>query len=173
MRYKIVDMPQQKFLAVTRDFSIDFLHNDERTDIPDFWDECKEKRLLEKLLHLRPVGKKDLYGLCTPPEEDDTTFEYGIGIRVDDATEEFFLTALTPNECKIWTLEPSKYVVFECVGNNSECIAETWAKFYTTFLPNSEYRVTRAPDFEVYPETEREGIFCELWIPIESKRTHR
>lgn len=38
---------------------------------------------------LKPDGKRDLYGLCTPTKEGADTFDYGIGMLIDEDTEEF------------------------------------------------------------------------------------
>ncbi len=36
---------------------------------------------------LRPEGKRDLYGLCTPTKEGEDTFDYGIGEDEDCITK--------------------------------------------------------------------------------------
>jgi AraC family transcriptional regulator len=163
MKFKIHHSGPQTFLPITRHFGLDVIHEDDNNDIPHFWDECQDA--LDQLLSYRPAGKKDLYGLCSIPTEDDTTFEYGIGIRLDDETLGIFIPDITSLGCTIWKLDESDYAVCECVGPDKECIDNAWAKFYTQFLPTSGYNVTKAPDIEIYKENAND-VFCELWIPI-------
>ena len=116
----------------------------------------------DKLLSLRKERQKDLYGLCTPSVEGSTTFNYGIGILLDDDT-----LPCESNEFTVWNVEEGTYVVFDCIGNDGDCISETWAKFYKEFLPQTGYKVSERTDYEVYHENNKDGVFCELFIPIE------
>ena len=111
-------------------------------------------------------GKKDLYGLCTPAKEDDGTFAYGIGVLVDEETARFELAEMEKAGYSIWDVKPGNYVVFDCIGEDGDCISETWAKFYKEFLPQMGYEAAEETDYEIYYERGREGLFCELWIPV-------
>ena len=161
MNYKIVKTKKQKFLAIVRSFSNDIINDESNHEIPDFWTECGNNKIIDKLLSLRKEGKKDLYGLCTPSVEGSTTFNYGIGILFDDET-----LPSDSNEFTIWDVEEGTYVVFECIGDDGDCISETWAKFYKEFLPQTGYKASEATDYEIYYEKGQDGVFCELWIPI-------
>ena len=68
--------------------------------------------------------------------------------------------------CKIWEVEESSYVVFDCIGEDGDCISQTWSKFYKEFLPQTGYKVKETTDFEVYPQNTSNGLFCYLYIPI-------
>lgn len=61
------------------------------------------------------------------------------------------------------------YVVFDCIGEDEDCIGETWEKFYKEFLPQMGYEAESETDYEIYFEKGREGLMCELWIPIRKK----
>ena len=60
-------------------------------------------------------------------------------------------------------------MVFDCVGEDGDCISQTWEKFYKEFLPQMGYEADSETDYEIYPENGRPGLFCELWIPIKKK----
>ena len=161
MNYKIVKTKKQKFLAIVRSFSNDIINDESNHEIPDFWTECGDNKIIDKLLSLRKEGKKDLYGLCTPSIEGSTTFNYGIGILLDDDT-----LPCESNEFTVWNVEEGTYVVFDCIGDDGDCISETWAKFYKEFLPQTGYKASESTDYEIYFEKGQDGVFCELWIPI-------
>lgn len=166
MNYRIVQTEQQKFIAMVRCFSNEIINDDENHDIPDFWGECHEKNLVEPLRKLRPNGRKDLYGLCSPTKVGEDTFEYGIGVLIDEETADFDADEMEKAGYSIWDVNPGTYVVFDCIGEDGDCIGETWSKFYREFLSQMGYEAEAATDYEIYFENGRTGLFCELWIPI-------
>lgn len=169
MDYRIVQTKEQKFIALVRSFRNEIINDEENHDIPDFWGECNEKNLLGTIRNLRPEGKRDLYGLCTPTKEGKDTFEYGIGVLVDEQTADFDMAEMEKAGFCIWDVKPGTYVVFDCIGEDGDCIDETWGKFYKEFLPQMGYEAESETDYEIYFEKGREGLMCELWIPIRKK----
>ncbi len=169
MDYRIVQTKEQKFIALARSFSNEIINDEENHEIPDFWGECHDKNLVEPLRNLRPDGKKDLYGLCTPTREGEDTFEYGIGVLIDEETLDFDTEEMKTAGYCIWDVKPGTYVVFECIGEDGDCISETWSKFYKEFLPQMGYEAEAETDYEIYFERGRKGLFCELWIPVKKK----
>ncbi|MCR5327893.1 MAG: AraC family transcriptional regulator [Saccharofermentans sp.] len=166
MDYKIVQTEQKKFIALTRSFSNEIINDDDNHEIPDFWGECNSNNMLAPIWMLREDGKRDLYGLCSQTRGDSDTFEYGIGILVDNDTAEFDLAELEKKGFKMWTVNPATYVVFDCIGTDGDCIGEMWSKFFKEFLPQMGYEAGDEADYEIYYENGPENLFCELWIPI-------
>jgi AraC family transcriptional regulator len=61
-----------------------------------------------------------------------------------------------------------KYAVF-CQRDHISTIRSTWNAIWNEWLPNSEYEVADAPDFERYGEhfNSATGIGgFEIWIPV-------
>ena len=169
MDYRIVQTKEQKFIALARSFSNEIINDEENHEIPDFWEECHDKNLVELLRNLRPDGKKDLYGLCTPTREGEDTFQYGIGVLIDEETKDFDTEEMKSAGYCIWDVKPGSYVVFDCIGEDGDCISDTWSKFYKEFLPQMGYEAEAETDYEIYFEGGRKGLFCELWIPVKKK----
>lgn len=169
MDYRIMQTKEQKFLAVAKSFSNEIINDEENHEVSDFWGECNEKNLIGPICGLRPEGKRDLYGLCTPAKEGEDTFDYGIGVLVDDETAAFDLAEMEKAGYHIWDVKPGTYVVFDCIGEDGDCITRAWSKFYKEFLPQMGYEAAEETDYEIYYEKGREGLFCELWIPIKKK----
>ena len=169
MDYRIVQTEKQRFLAVVRSFRNEIINDEENHDIPDFWDECYEKNLIEPLRSLRPEGKRDLYGLCAPTKEGSDTFEYGIGILIDEETRALDSKETEKAGYRTWDVKPGTYVVFDCIGKDADCISGTWSRFYKEFLPQMGYETEEETDYEVYFEKGAPGLFCELWIPVRKK----
>lgn len=169
MEYRIETKGSQKFIALVRAFSNEIINDESNHDIPDFWAECHEKNLVERIRQLRPEGKRDLYGLCSPKQEDEKCFNYGIGVMLDEETKAYNLDALKKEGFSIWETEPADYAVFQCYGQDGDCISETWSKFFKEFSPQTGYVQTDDTDFEIYFEKGEEGLMCELWIPVVKK----
>ena len=169
MDYRIVQTKEQKFIALARSFSNEIINDEENHEIPDFWEECHDKNLVELLRNLRPDGKKNLYGLCTPTREGEDTFQYGIGVLIDEETKDFDTEEMKSAGYCIWDVKPGTYVVFDCIGEDGDCISDTWSKFYKEFLPQMGYEAEAETDYEIYFEQGRKGLFCELWIPVKKK----
>lgn len=169
MDYRITQIQPQKFLAVVRSFPNEIINDEANHDVADFWDECDTQQRIAPLLNLRPVGRQDLFGLCSPAKAGQDTFEYGIGVLIDDDTLLFDLAQMEAEGYRIWDVEPGTYAVFDCMGEDGSCISETWSKFYKEFLPQMGYEARSATDYELYFENGKPGLFCELWIPIQKK----
>lgn len=169
MDYRITQTKHQKFLAIADSFPNDIINDPDNHDVADFWDDCDQKNLLTPLLNLRQEGMRDLFGLCSPAQEGADTFEYGIGILIDEDTAAFDLSEMEQAGYRIWDVKPGTYVVFDCMGQDGDCITETWARFYQEFLPQMGYEAAEETDYEHYYEHGRSGLFCELWVPVKKK----
>ena len=166
MDYRIEHREGQRFIALVKSFPNEIINDDNDHSIPDFWEECSEKNLIEPMRRLRVEGKRDLYGLCGPAKDGETHFDYGIGIVVDGDTDAEKAEQFLKNGYSIWITEPVDYAVFKCFGNDGDCIGETWGKFFKEFVPQTGYAQTEDTDYEIYYEKSEAGLFCELWIPV-------
>ncbi len=169
MDYRMEHEEGQEFIALVKAFPNEIINDDNDHSVSDFWAECYEKDLIEPLKQLRPKGKRDLYGLCSPTKDNETHFRYGIGIVIDKDTDTSKLEAFTSSGYSIWKTEPAEYAVFKCFGSNGDCIGETWGKFFKEFSPQTGFVQTDDTDYEIYFESGERGLFCELWIPVEKK----
>ena len=166
MDYRMEHREHQQFLALVRAFPNEISSDDNDRSIPDFWAECSEKNQIEPLKALRPEGKRDVYGLCSPLKDSETHFNYGIGIMLDADTEQSELDRFLKNGYSIWKTEPVDYAVFKCFGPDGNCLGETWSKFFKEFVPQTGYMQTDDTDYEIYFENGENGLFCELWVPV-------
>ncbi len=169
MDYRVEDVGTRRFIVLARQFSNDTQIDEANHTIPEFWKECNNKKMVNAIRELRPDGKKDLYGLCGTTKENEDTFTYAIGVVDDEDTKKISEEELTANGFQIWTISTATYVVFNCYGDNGECITNMWSYFFKEFLPQSKYEYTDEVDYEIYFEKGEPGLFCELWIPVKLK----
>lgn len=169
MDYRIEKRGKQKFIATVRAFNNEIINDESDHSIPDFWGECHEKKSIEVIRNLRPEGKRDLYGLCSPTTKDSVTFDYGIGVIIDDETNVDEIESLLVQGFSLWETEPVEYAVFKCRGEDGECISQMWSYFFNEFIMNTKYDQTEDTDYEIYYQNGEKGMFCELWIPVIEK----
>ena len=166
MNYRMEEKAGQSFLCLKKAFLNEIINEEGNHEIPDFWDDCIEKKCLKAMEILRPEGKQDFYGLCSPTTESSKTFDYGIGILMDEETTKIDFEEWEQRGYSIWNTTPQQYVVFECMGKDGECIGEAWNRFFKEFVPQTGYQPTDGTDYELYLDQGKEGLFCELWIPV-------
>lgn len=169
MDYRMEHQGEQQFLALVKAFPNEIINDDDDHSIPDFWDECWSKNLIEPMKQLRREGKRDLYGLCSPTKDGAAHFDYGIGILLDEDTDTSTLEQFTEKGYSIWKTNPADYAVFQCFGPNGDCLGETWSRFFKEFSPQTGYVQTEESDYEIYFEKGEPGVFCELWVPVERR----
>lgn len=169
MDYRIEETGKKRFLAKVKAFRNENINDGSNHEIPDFWEDSKAKKLIKMLQNMRPEGKRDLYGLCSPSIENEATFDYGIGILLDQDTVVPDEAVINKAGFQIWETKPLTYVVFQCFGDDGSCIAKMWGKFFKEFLPQSGYEHLEDTDYEVYYEVAKKELFCELWIPVKEK----
>lgn len=169
MDYRIESKGNQKFIAVVKSFNNEIINDENDHSIPDFWTECYKKKLIEPIKLLRPEGKRDLYGLCGSVKENETQFNYGIGVIIDKDTDSSQFDNLVNSGYLIWETGSADYAVFKCFGSDSRCISETWSKFFKEFAPQTGYTQTENTDYEFYFEKGEKDLFCELWVPVKKE----
>lgn len=157
MEYRIEELPAMKFLVKSRSFNNTSAGDENNTEIGAFWTEfLQEEHCISSL-----AIDASSYGLCAPVSVPKDSFEYGIGIRIN---EEIDLPGFSP-----WEVKAGKWAVFECMGSDGQCIGEQWKRIFSEFLPASSYEMIEDIDMEKYPYNGKPGLFCEIWIPVRLK----
>ncbi|MBU9712375.1 AraC family transcriptional regulator [Evansella tamaricis] len=146
-------------LAKVKKFKNETVSEDGTTEIADFWKGSSNDGTFHTLK--QHAVNNDMYGLCAPISKESTYFDYGIGVG--------FIGGNIPEGYTEWEVKPSLWAVFKCIGENSDCIADTWNKIFKEFLPGSEYEMLDDTDFELYSEDFPSDCFCEIWIPVQKK----
>jgi AraC family transcriptional regulator len=159
IEYKIVERKPFQLLAKVFQFRNEIINEVGNHEIPDFWEKCGEEGAFEVLNTY--AKNSNVYGPCAPISKESPCFDYGIGMEYDGCE--------VPEGFKIWQVKPTLWAVFSCVGNDGNCIAQMWERIMKEFIPGSDYSILDDIDFELYPENKTDGVFCEIWLPIEKK----
>ena len=125
---------------------------------PSAWNQLFEEQSLETLASL---GNGQSYGICSDVKEGEI-INYMAGYDVIDQRKAKAL-GLT-----IMEIEPAEYAIIPVKGSIPGSIHQAWKYVLEVFFPETGYRHSGAPDFEVYAEGEMDSpdYEMELWIPI-------
>ncbi len=122
----------------------EFMENDEGSRIPDRFSDCS-----------------GTLGLCMNDEDENGDFTYIIGDPVSKADKlpEGYVSAEIPEGI---------YAVFTSIGPFPEAIQKTWDYIYAQWLPSSEWKARKAPEFEYYDERCRnDPKEMDIYIPVQ------
>lgn len=158
MQYKIVKKEPFQLIAKVEHFPNESINDPEKdtNEIAAFWDKSYDTGVVKELSKHALAG--DMYGVCGPVSKESDYFDYGIGM-LHDGSE-------VPEGFQLWKVKPTTWAVFSCIGENPNCISETWDRIFKEFLPGSGYSMLDDTDFELYPEKKEQDVFCEIWIPV-------
>ncbi len=135
--------------------------NEGNAEIPQVW----ENEFLPRMYELQRVDPYVTYGVCRMMEGlPEGEFQYLCSVEV--AGDENLPEGMTT-----WELPEQTYAVFAHKGAR-EGLADTYNYIYQSWLPQSGYELTGAPDFEMY--TNEFHDFAEdsvlyLYVPVRKK----
>lgn len=129
--------------------------------IPSQW-----QRFVPHLGHIPGQIGGTAYGVrCN--SDDMGNFDYVCGVEVADFSR-------LPADWSRVRIPEQRYAVFSQHGHVST-IRSAWNSIWNKWLPESEYEVVDAPDFERYGENFNSATGMggfELWIPIKARGNH-
>lgn len=128
--------------------------------IPEIWTEFMKNGMFEKIFKLSNGNPCGIMGVCANFKEKE--FDYYCAVSSDKAAPEN-MSALEVN--------PSTWVVFECVGAMPKALQDVWKRIFSEWFPSSGYECTDGPEIEWYSEgdNQKDDYKSEIWIPIVKK----
>lgn len=127
--------------------------------VPQFWGECYQNGMSEKIAQLINQSPYGLLGISTCM--GGTDLDYYIAASTDKPIIE------NTNE---YTVPACTWAIFECVGamTNAIELQDLQRRIVTEWLPNSGYEYANAPDIELYPagDITSPEYAVEIWLPI-------
>ena len=149
MKVKIVERP--RFTVI----GLKYRGKNEHNEIPQLW-----QALMPRVGEIKSmVADHVAYGISANMDESSGEFDYIAGFEVTSSKE-------VPEGMVSFEVPESKYAVF---STTLPRIGETFDNAHHTWLPQSGYQPTRAPEFEAYDERfdpqDPESLF-DLYIPV-------
>lgn len=156
MDYQISEMKAFKILVKVDEVAA----GKGNVECPKLWDEYWRKKYHEKVIPEIAV--------CFSMGNEHDTFHYGIGCFIENAKE-------IPQGFETITIPSQTYAKFKTQGPMPDAIQNLWKLILSEWLPNSNYEIVEAPDFEVYyaGDNQSASYRSEVWIPIQLKQTDK
>jgi AraC family transcriptional regulator len=128
----------------------------EHNEIPHLWEQFAPR--MAEVSSISPAA----YGLMYNYDPATGEYDYLAGVQVDSS-------AVVPEGMASWEVPAGTYAVFPCTLNT---IRQTFDHIYNTWLPNSGYERTDAPEFEYYgadydPNDDDSPMY--VYIPVRSR----
>ena len=127
-----------------------------RVEIPSLW-----QRFAPMIGSVPGQVGATTYGVCITTDPPGEQFTYIAAVEVESATG--------LRDFATYEIPAARYAVFTHVGS-LDGLDQTMDYIFGTYMPESGYRPTGTPDFELYDERfnpdSRDGEL-EIWVPIE------
>lgn len=125
--------------------------------VPEFWDATSKGDLLPSICKLSNQNPDGILGISAYTNSND--IYYYIAVATNKAVQ---------NEMVEFNIPSATWVVFECNGHFQESVQTVYKRFFTEWLPFSNYECAQLPDIEVYPLSHEKlkGGYSEVWIAI-------
>ncbi|KUO74946.1 MAG: AraC family transcriptional regulator [Clostridia bacterium BRH_c25] len=158
MKYRIETKKPIRIVGVRMTLSADVERN--FTEVPKFWHKTRSSSTFTQFGKLMNQSPEGMLGTTIYNRLDDIS--YVIGVASDKPVPDGMV------ECQIPGLT---WAVFQCIGPMPYTFQELYRRFYSEWLPVSDYNYTNGPDMEVYTEnnTTSPTYKCELWMAVTKK----
>ena len=158
MNYRIEEFGQIRLIGWKEYMSMINGENFQR--IPQFWQETYQSGKCEEMMKYNDNKNLGCLGVCANAGENG--FDYLIATcsskEIPDGMAELII-------------QPSKYVIFECVGKMPESIQNVWKRIFIEWFPAANYELVDGPQIEWYSDGDMasDSYKSEIWIPIRNK----
>lgn len=158
MKYRIEAKGPIRIVGIRIPLTADLEKN--FTEIPAFWQKTRNNGTFTRIAELMNQSPQGILGATIYNRPDDIS--YTIGVASDKPVPDGMV------ECQIPGLT---WAVFQCIGPVPSAFQELYRRFYTEWLPVSDYHYTNGPDMEVYTKsnTTSPTYKCELWMAVTKK----
>ncbi|MFA6675887.1 MAG: AraC family transcriptional regulator [Bacilli bacterium] len=127
---------------------------------PKLWSEYWRKKYQEQVIPEVAV--------CFSMENNKDVFRYGIGGFIENVKT-------IPQGFETIAIPGQTYAKFKAEGAMPDAIQNLWKLIISEWLPNSNYEIVEAPDFEIYDvgDNQSPSYKSEVWIPVRLKQTEK
>lgn len=155
MKYRIETKGPIRVVGVKTPLETDIEKNFQT--VPDFWQETKDSEIFPQILGLMNRDPIGVLGVTAYHGPDD--FYHYIGVASEMPV---------PDSMELCEIPEQTWAIFQCVGPATLACQNAYRRFYTEWLPVSDYVYSDGPDIEVYPvgEPDSPTYRFELWMSV-------
>lgn len=159
LKYRIEEKEEMRFVGATIELPNDIAIYEEYYG--KFWKMCAKNGQLKEILSLKPQDNSSICGLICENSSKNPMYYLAVETNIDK-----------PNYLEEIVIPASQWVVFTYYGEKLLTYEEANKRFFTEWLPFTDYEVAQLAEMKVYPAdevAEQANNFCskcEFWIAI-------
>lgn len=163
MKTRIVEQPSFKIVGVQKRVSMQFEGvNNEIVDLSDSITDSQKK----EMHNLQDIEPKEIVNVSYNADENFIKEEGYLTHMVGVLTTQNNIS----KQLDVVNINASKWIVFENEGKFPKVLQDTYAKIYSEWLPDTEYKVSDIPmfSFTKFNDTNKDFAYSEIWVAVSS-----
>lgn len=159
IKYRIETRGPIRVIGVKKKLEADMDKNFQT--VPVFWETIKSSDIFPQILRRMNQDPEGILGVTTYQGTDD--FYHYIGVAS---------SLPVPDNMELCEIPEQTWAVFQCAGPARTACQNAYRKFYTQWLPVSDYVYRDGFDIEVYPAGDPDSptYRFELWLSVVRKK---
>lgn len=161
MKTRIVEQPSFKIVGVQKRVSMQFEGvNNEIVNLADRITDSQKK----EMHNLQDIEPKEIVNVSYNADENFIKEEGYLTHMVGVLTTQNNIS----NQLDVININASKWVVFENEGKFPKVLQDTYAKIYSEWLPDTEYKVSDIPmfSFTKFNDAKKDLAYSEIWVAV-------
>lgn len=161
MKTRIVEQPSFKIVGVQKRVSMQFEGvNNEIVNLADSITDSQKK----EMHNLQDIEPKEIVNVSYNADENFIKEEGYLTHMVGVLTTQNNIS----NQLDVININASKWVVFENEGKFPKVLQDTYAKIYSEWLPDTEYKVSDIPmfSFTKFNDAKKDIAYSEIWVAV-------
>ncbi|MCM3073618.1 AraC family transcriptional regulator [Staphylococcus equorum] len=161
MKTRIVEQPSFKIVGVQKRVSMQFEGvNNEIVNLADSITDSQKK----EMHNLQDIEPKEIVNVSYNADENFIKEEGYLTHMVGVLTTQNNIS----NQLDVININASKWVVFENEGKFPKVLQDTYAKIYSEWLPDTEYKVSDIPmfSFTKFNDAKKDLAYSEIWVAV-------
>ena len=161
MKTRIVEQPSFKIVGVQKRVSMQF--EGVNNEIVNLADSITDSQKIE-MHNLQDIEPKEIVNVSYNADENFIKEEGYLTHMVGVLTTQNNIS----NQLDVININASKWVVFENEGKFPKVLQDTYAKIYSEWLPDTEYKVSDIPmfSFTKFNDAKKDIAYSEIWVAV-------
>lgn len=158
MKYRIESKGPIRVIGVKTSLEMDMDKNFQ--SVPEFWQTTKSCETFPQILELMNQDPQGVLGITTYHGLEGLNHYIGVASFRP-----------VPDNMELCEIPEQTWAIFQCVGLVTSACQNAYRRFYTEWLPVSDYVYNEGPDIEVYPAGDpySPDYQFELWMAVTKK----
>lgn len=161
MKTRIVDLPKINIVGVKKRVCMQYEGvNNEIEELANSITNIQK----EEMNNLQNIEPKEIVNVSYDADENFIKEEGYLTHMIGVITTENNIS----DQLDVINIDKSKWIVFENEGEFPKVLQDTYAKIYSEWLPETEYKLANVPmfSFTKFKDSDRGNAYSEIWVAV-------